>query len=207
MINNLTPSISYVLGDSNFPCPNIYIVSGHEASLLIDVSNKEEMLSEAFSYVKDNKVAPIKYVAITHFHLDHIDNLRYLPEWIGVFCSKFTLHYLHRDASVITEDTKLDLGDKEVELILSPSLHSKGSLLVLADSYLFLGDCLAPRDSKDGGLYYDKSLAYEMDKKISSIPFSYGVNAHPSPLMGHEEVISYLSTLKKEGWNRLAKDW
>jgi glyoxylase-like metal-dependent hydrolase (beta-lactamase superfamily II) len=202
MINSLSPSISYVKGREDIPCPNIYIVSGKESSLLIDVSNDPSMLEEAINYIKDKKLAPLKKVAITHFHPDHIDNLKYLPSGVTIYSSKYTSRYINQEVSIIIQDTTINLGDKEVRLILVPSLHSKGSLDVLVDSYLFVGDSLEPREGKDG-LYYDNSIAYEMEKRIKEIPFDYGVEAHPSPILTRQEVLDYLLTLKNKGWASL----
>ena len=202
MISSLSPAISYVKGREDIPCPNIYIVSGKESSLLVDVSNDPAMLEEALNYVKDKKLAPIKMVVITHFHPDHLDNLKYLPSGITIYASKYTSRYIHQAVSIVSQDTTLNLGDKEVRLILVPSLHSKGSLDILVDSFLFVGDSLGPREGKDG-LYYDKSIAYEMEKRIKEIPFAYGVEAHPSPIMSRQEVLNYLLTLKDKGWGSL----
>lgn len=202
MIYSLSPSISYVKGKEDCPCPNIYIVFGKTSSLLIDVSNDPTMLEEALNYIKSNHLAPLKMVAITHFHPDHIDNLQYLPGGITIYSSKYTSRYIPKPVSIISQDTTLNLGDKEVRLLLVPSLHSKGSVDVLVDSFLFVGDSLGPREGKEG-LYYDKSIAYEMEKRIKEIPFTYGVEAHPSPIMSRQEVLDYLLTLKNKGWGPL----
>lgn len=199
MIQAITSHIHLLLGDPNAICPSIGIISGKTASLFVDLSNRQPMLIEAEDYLKDNNLPPLRYVLFTHFHDDHIANLQYLEEGPAILSSKNTSRYLSRPSTLIKETTKIDLGEEEIIIIPVPSLHAKGCLTLLVDDYLFLGDSLAPRESKDG-LYFDSSIAFEMEKTFSSIPFSFGIPAHPGEFLSKEKIVDFIRVLRTAGW-------
>jgi glyoxylase-like metal-dependent hydrolase (beta-lactamase superfamily II) len=129
--------------------------------------------------------------------------LIYLPDGIEILASKNTARYLNRPARILAEDTILDLGDYPLSLILVPSLHAKGCLDVLAERYLFVGDSLYYRQS-GSSYYYNPQIAYEMLKKVESIPFEVAISAHESPNHTKSEVVTYLTRLAHDG---LQTDW
>jgi len=189
--------------DEEGPNPKIVLLTGKESSLLIDVSNDPKQFDEVLAFQKKEGLSPVKFVALTHFHDDHIGNLIYLPNDIEILASKNTARYLSRPTRVLTEDTILDLGDYPLSLILVPSLHAKGCLDVLSEHYLFVGDSLYYRQS---GLsyYYNPQIAYEMLKKAKSIPFEVAISAHTSLNHSKSEVVAYLTRLAHDG---LQTDW
>jgi glyoxylase-like metal-dependent hydrolase (beta-lactamase superfamily II) len=184
--------------DAEGPNPKIILISGDKASLFVDVSNSKKQLDDALGYLKKENLAPLKYVALTHFHDDHIGNLIYLPEGPELLASKNTARYLARASTILSEDQDLDLGNYSVRLILVPSLHAKGCLDVLAEQFLFTGDSLYYRQS-GSSYYYNPQIAYEMLKKHEAIPFVNAIGAHESPVRTKEEILDYLSKLSKEG--------
>jgi glyoxylase-like metal-dependent hydrolase (beta-lactamase superfamily II) len=184
--------------DNDGPNPKIVLLFGEKASLFVDVSNDAEQLQEALAYLTKESLPPLRYVALTHFHDDHIGNLIYLPETPELLVSKNTSRYLARPSTVLSQDQDLDLGGYTVRLILVPSLHAKGCLDVLAENILFTGDSLYYRQS-GSSYYYNAQIAYEMLKKHQAIPFTQAIGAHDSPVHTKEEVLAYLTKLAKEG--------
>jgi glyoxylase-like metal-dependent hydrolase (beta-lactamase superfamily II) len=198
-MRNLTSHIRIFPGhDEKGPNPKIVLISGENASLFIDVSNDPTQLQEALDEIRKERLAPLKYVALTHFHDDHIGNLIYLPEGPAILASKNTARYLSRPSTLVSEDQDLDLGGYVIRLILVPSLHAKGCLDVLSENFLFTGDSLYYRQS-GSSYYYNPQIAYEMLKKHEAIPFTKAIAAHESPIHTKEEIITYLSKLSKEG--------
>jgi glyoxylase-like metal-dependent hydrolase (beta-lactamase superfamily II) len=203
-MDKLTDHIYILPGhDSEGPNPKIVLLTGKESSLLIDVSNDPKQLDEVLAFQKKEGLSAVKFVALTHFHDDHIGNLIYLPDGIEILASKNTARYLNRPARILAEDTILDLGDYPLSLILVPSLHAKGCLDVLAERYLFVGDSLYYRQS-GSSYYYNPQIAYEMLKKVESIPFEVAISAHESPNHTKSEVVTYLTRLAHDG---LQTDW
>lgn len=197
MIKNLTPEVCYVEGDdSSFPSPKIGIILGSEKALLVDVGNVPSRLEEALEFLKEKGIAAYE-VALTHFHDDHIKNVSLLNPDIKIYCSKNTSRYLKRANEIVKEDVELDFGGTRAELVLVPSLHSKGSLAVLADKFLFIGDALYSHE-KDGVSYFNAQVVYEEKKRLESLSFNYLINAHEGPLMKKEEVLTLLENELKE---------
>jgi hypothetical protein len=111
-MEKLTDHIYILPGhDSEGPNPKIVLLTGKESSLLIDVSNDPKQLDEVLAFQKKEGLSAVKFVALTHFHDDHIGNLIYLPDGIEILASKNTARYLNRPARILAEDTLLDLGD------------------------------------------------------------------------------------------------
>jgi len=184
--------------DSQGPNPKIVLLTGKESSLLVDVSNDPKQLAEMLTFCKNEGLSAPKFVALTHFHDDHIGNLIYLPSGIEILASKNTARYLNRPVTILEKDAILDLGDYVVSLILVPSLHAKGCLDVLAENYLFVGDSLYYRQS-GSSYYYNPQIAYEMEKKVGSIPFVTAISAHESPNRSKTEVMDFLTRLAHNG--------
>ena len=184
MIEPLSKEISFVVGDDAFICPNLYVVKGSAASLLIDTTNQldnlRDGLIEAGSYAKISRQI---YVVLTHFHDDHIALVKSLPASAIIICSENTSRYmppsLPNEIRLVVGDMKIDLGGLVVSVLPVPSLHSKGSLDVLVGDFLFTGDSLSPR-SRGEKIYYNHEIAVEMEKRYESIPFSLAVQSHPS---------------------------
>jgi glyoxylase-like metal-dependent hydrolase (beta-lactamase superfamily II) len=197
MIKRLNEHIDYLPSDDkNGPCPKIVIFHGEEVTLLLDVSSKKERLDEALSFIKEKNYPSLRYVALTHFHDDHTSNLMYLDGDIEILCSKNTARYLSRKSTLVEKDEDFDLGNYKIRLILVPSLHAKGCLDVLADSYLFVGDSLYYRQS-GSSYYYNHEIAYEMLRKYEGIDFKISISAHDQNDESKEEVISFLKRLEQ----------
>ena len=203
-MEKLSDHIFVFLGhDEKGPNPKIILISGASSSLLVDVSNDPAQFEETLEFQRKEGLPSIQYVVLTHFHDDHIGNLIYVKEDIEILASKNTARYLNRSARILEQDTVLDLGGYSVSLILVPSLHAKGCLDVLAEGYLFVGDSLYYRQS-GSSYYYNPQIAYEMAKKVESIPFEQAVAAHDSPTRPKAEVVDYLTRLAQKG---IQKDW
>ena len=199
MIKKITDHVAYVEGDdSRGPGPKIGLLWGAEKALLVDVSNDASRLQEALDFFKKEQGFAGGIAVLTHFHPDHIDALKHLPQGFEIKASKNTARYLHQEVEVVEKDEALDLGGLEVRLFLVPSLHSKGSLDVLGDSYLFVGDSLYSRYQGDQ-LYFNRDILFEERKKMAMIPFSYAITAHEGPLESKEKVLALLDQSLKEG--------
>jgi glyoxylase-like metal-dependent hydrolase (beta-lactamase superfamily II) len=199
MIQKITDHVAYVEGDdSQGPGPKIGLLWGTKNALLVDVSNDPSRLQEALDFLQKERGFAGGIVVLTHFHPDHIDALKYLPQGFVIKASKNTIRYVHREAEVVEQDETLDLGGLEVRLFLVPSLHSKGSLDVLADSYLFVGDSLYSR-YQGNQLYFNHEVLFEERKKMASIPFAYAIPAHEGPLESKEKVLARLDLSLKQG--------
>lgn len=199
MIQHLFGNIYDVEGDdSKGPSPKIGIVLGQKEALLVDVSNESSRLEEALDFIRKERGFISGDAVLTHFHPDHIDNLPLLPEGWRIYLSKNTARYVHRPSFVVTKDLCIDLGGESAQLLLVPSLHSKGSIDVLVGDYLFVGDSLYSRYQGDA-LYFNREILFEEIKKMESIPFRYAIPAHQGALKDKEDVLAHLKKALEEG--------
>lgn len=121
---------------------NAYMVicPGTLESVLIDAPGSAETIKER---LKDTKV---KYILMTHGHMDHITDLEELHRDLSA-----TLAVHEKDAGqlpikadrFLSGGEKIQCGNLELEVIHAPG-HTPGSLCFRIDSYLISGDTIFP---------------------------------------------------------------
>lgn len=97
--------------------------------------------------------AKVKYILLTHGHLDHVaavDELREALK-VPVYINKDEVEYMEKDRYVfgtinkidgyLKDGDELDFAGKKIKVISTPG-HSKGGLCFLIDNKLFSGDTL-----------------------------------------------------------------
>lgn len=121
-----------------FPPPNAFLVSGTDASVLVDVGwDSEEDHRERMAYITDAGVPPIVELMITHRHPDHGGGAAMYHQATGV---PLTCHPLDREAiekqrldgrapiaGELNDGDIRDLGGITVEVVHAPG-HTQGCL-------------------------------------------------------------------------------
>ncbi len=121
---------------------NAYIVICRETgeSVLIDAPGSAEAIKER---LKDTTV---RYILMTHGHMDHITDLEKLHRDLGATLA------VHKDDAeklpvkpdqFLSENEKINCGKLELEVIHAPG-HTPGSLCFKLDGYLISGDTIFP---------------------------------------------------------------
>ena len=140
---------------------NTYVLYDEKTSsaAVIDPGGGEKQIE---SFLTEKKLR-LKYIILTHAHADHIAALPALVKKYKVpavlhtkekkvFCdntlnltARFGIDMQNIQDEVriveVTDGEKMDLGGKELKFIYTPG-HTRGSMCVLADNYLFTGDTL-----------------------------------------------------------------
>lgn len=177
----------YTLTRNDILASNSYIlISGGEAAVV----DPSVSLSEARKSIPAlSDIENIKYVLLTHGHIDHIWEIySYTEAGASVFVSREDGEMLNNpylncksfvlggsiggyegDYNILNEDTKLPLGDEVISVIKTPG-HTAGSVCFIVGDALFSGDTLFA-----GGSYgrYDlptgdgKSLIASLKKLLS----------------------------------------
>lgn len=210
MVKTFASGIRYVAGEESFFCPNLYVISGSGGSLLIDVTNQSSHLEEALS-IAERGGHPFS-VALTHFHADHISAVASLPKGVRLYCSKNTARHLPKGLpnpiTIVSSGAEaiLPLGEAAAKLMAAPSLHSKGSMDILYEKTLFVGDALGSRE-KNGVAYYNREIAVEMEKFYRGLEFREAVQAHPrTRALKKDELMGYLHELVKYGFSEALEE-
>lgn len=72
MIKKLSDRIFYMPYEEESGRPVLGVVCGERCSLVIDAGNSPKHAAELLASVSELNVSPLKYVAVTHWHWDHV---------------------------------------------------------------------------------------------------------------------------------------
>lgn len=162
---------------------NCYVLSSKEEAAVIDPGGESKKILEE---IEDKKV---KYIILTHSHLDHIFSAVKLKEKTG---AKILIHTNEKESLKIEADEFLEegdeikIGEESLKVILTPG-HTKGSISLLGEDSILTGDTLFKdgygRTDLPGGSpeEMEKSL-----KKLSGL-MKPGMKIYP----GHGDIFKF----------------
>lgn len=162
---------------------DVYIIKGDKHTYIVDVGSNEEALETL-------KSIPNKKIIITHFHADHMGNLKALaPIDNDLYVGDYTFKY-YGGGTVVKNSVHLEDG-VVIDIFPLPSSHAKGSLTITVNKNLiFLGD----------GCYsnvkgYNVSVMFDMIKILKNIEFTAAIKSHDDTLYTKDELITELETI------------
>ncbi|TLG91254.1 MBL fold metallo-hydrolase [Pseudomonas edaphica] len=150
--------------------PNIGIIEGKDAILVIDTGLGKENGDKVFTYAKTIAGPRKIYVTTTHFHPEHSFGVSEFKDAIFVVNRKQAQEIaekgqpylamfrnfgavekqalkdtvIGRPSVIYEKSMTLDLGDKQVQLLEMPA-HTQGDQVVYVDGVVFLGDLVENR--------------------------------------------------------------
>ena len=144
--------------------------------------------------------AKVKYILLTHGHLDHVaavDELREALK-VPVYINKDEVEYMEKDRYVfgtinkidgyLKDGDELDFAGKKIKVISTPG-HSKGGLCFLIDNKLFSGDTLV--NASIGGSAFVGGELGELINSIKNKLFLLDKNVEVYPGHGPMTTIGY----------------
>ncbi len=188
----ISEKISFIPCSENPLSADVYLITGDDYIYVIDVGSNDEAFEEIRAMDK-------KKIIITHFHDDHMKNLRRLQvDDENLYLTEQTRKVL--DAPVYKEisvkkgtlvTAAITLSDGiEITVFPIPSSHAKGSLGVIADrEFLFLGDSFY--SSAKG---YNVSLLYDEIKTLKEVSFTKVIMSHDEKIYSRDEIIGELES-------------
>ena len=194
MPKEINDRISFLPSSEDPLSADVYIIRGNKRTYVVDVGSSDEAWEYLSSLGK-------KAVVITHFHDDHMKNLRRLVVadedlFISAQSRKvlatgaYTAEMPRKSGIIVTDKVEISDGVRLV-IVPMPSSHAKGSLAVSVDEeYLFLGD----------GFYcsskgYNVSLLSEQIKALKDLSFTRVIMSHDEKVYSRDEVISELEAI------------
>lgn len=168
---------------------NCYLLESNGGLVVIDPGGDVDLIISETEKL-NIKVHPgstvVKYIILTHYHLDHIEAAERLKQATN---AKILIHekeknYLGFRAGQYLEDgDEIRVGEKELKVVHTPG-HTKGSICLLGNNIIFTGDTLFKdgygRTDLPGGS--DK----EMEKSLNKLKeiIKPGMTVYP----GHGEI-------------------
>ena len=171
----------------------VYLIRGKAYTYVVDVGSSDR------AYEIINAIDK-KKIIITHFHDDHMKNLKRLDIsedmlFLGDHTEKILESRVYSDefvkcGTVVKKSLEMTDGIK-LQICPIPSSHAKGSLgVIVCNEYLLIGD----------GYYcsskgYNVSLLHDEISVLKSLDFTKVIMSHDEKVYSKEEILSELEAI------------
>ena len=142
--------------------------------------------------IKNATVPLKKNIVISHFHRDHLLNvvrhcngevsLDFDTLYVGSHASKVVGEMSGREKITVTSPLSFDDG-VHIEILPIPNSHAKGSLALIADDYVFLGDATYPMVGHGEPDVYNVQILEQQIKLLKSLNASRFCLSHKRGLV------------------------
>ena len=146
-----------------------------------------------------------KNVVISHFHRDHLLNVQRMcggeisldidALYVGAYTSKTFGEIEGVAKNVVMEPLALDDG-VQIQILPMPNSHAKGSLALIVDDFVFLGDATYPMVGHGAPDVYNVQILGEQIKLLKSLTPSRFCLSHKRGLVRDKtSVIQFLESV------------
>lgn len=178
MLNQIGDSIHYLPNQNDKERPTLGLVCGDQYSLVIDSGNSVQHARDFLNEIEKLKVPPVKYLAITHAHWDHILGMNefeaaaiivnartneIIQDWRSLSFDDRSLQE-YADAKKMTshcvETIISDIPERDTFQLTSPDIIFEGSLR------LDLGNKVCVLETIRSTHTDDSTIVYIPDEKV-----------------------------------------
>ena len=141
---------------------------------------------------RDNGANLTKNVVISHFHRDHLLNVQRMCSgeisldidalYVGAYTSKTFGEIEGVAKNVVMEPLAFDDG-VQIQILPMPNSHAKGSLALIVDDYVFLGDATYPMVGHGSPDVYNVQILGEQIKLLKTLSASRFCLSHKRGLV------------------------
>jgi glyoxylase-like metal-dependent hydrolase (beta-lactamase superfamily II) len=146
-LNPLTPHVTWLAADHRTDRPVLGAVSGEYGTLVVDGGNSPAHVALFRQAVQDQALPPLKYLAITHWHWDHVfgieafhlptfastETQRIVQEMVGFDWSDEALDQRVREGKEIEfcrDNIRLELPDRSQLRLKAPDIAFEGQMTI-----------------------------------------------------------------------------
>ena len=160
---------------------DVVAVRGDSAWWIFDVGACDQAVDfiNALPRIHVDDVANLaKNVVISHFHRDHLLNVQRMCSgeisldidalYVGAYTSKTFGEIEGVAKNVVMEPLSFDDG-VHIEILQIPNSHAKGSLVLIVDDFVFLGDATYPMVGHGAPDVYNVQILGEQIKLLKSL--------------------------------------
>jgi glyoxylase-like metal-dependent hydrolase (beta-lactamase superfamily II) len=203
-IVKLTDRIHYLQMSNDPLSADVIAVRGDSAWWIFDVGACDDavqfinelphiLVDDAANLAKrDNGVRLAKNVVISHFHRDHLLNVQRMcggeisldidALYVGAYTSKTFGEIEGVAKNVVMEPLAFDDGVR-IQILPMPNSHAKGSLALIVDDYVFLGDATYPMVGHGSPDVYNVQILGEQIKLLKTLSASRFCLSHKRGLV------------------------
>lgn len=206
MLEKITENIYYMLNNDEMDRPALGLIIGEKYSMIVDAGDSKEHALEMQNELKLMNIPAVKYVVLTHHHMDHIGGI---SSWDAITIASNTTvqcmksecseEFLYENPIDIQYHSELviDLGNYvcNIREIVNPHRMDGTIIHVEKENVLFVGDAAYGRNA-NGSNYYERDKVLEMMNKIESYQCDYVLCSHES-ICDKEEMADYFNNIKK----------
>ena len=209
-IVKLTDRIQYLQMSYDPLSADVVAVRGDSAWWIFDVGACDEAVNFInalpYSPVNESAATPLKKnIVISHFHRDHLLNvmrdlqgdvsLDFDAIYVGAYTSKSFGEIEGVVKNVVMEPVSFDDGVK-IQILPIPNSHAKGSLALIVDDYVFLGDATYPMVGHGTPDVYNVQILGEQIKLLKSLKSTRFCLSHKRGLVRDKDsVIQFLESV------------
>ena len=216
-IVKLTDRIQYLQMSYDPLSADVIAVRGDSAWWIFDVGACDEaaqfindlprnLVDDVANLAKrDNDVRLAKNVIISHFHRDHLLNVQRMcggeisldidALYVGAYASKTFGEIEGVAKNVVMEPLSFDDGVR-IQILPMPNSHAKGSLALIVDDYVFLGDATYPMVGHGSPDVYNVQILGEQIKLLKTLSASRFCLSHKRGLVRDKtSVIQFLESV------------
>ena len=155
--------------------------------------------------IKNATVPLKKNIVISHFHRDHLLNVQRMCSgeisldidalYVGAYTSKTFGEIEGVAKNVVMEPLAFDDG-VQIQILPMPNSHAKGSLALIVDDYVFLGDATYPMVGHGEPDVYNVQILEQQIKLLKSLNASRFCLSHKRGLVRDKSsVIQFLESV------------
>lgn len=207
-IIKLTDRIQYLQVSYDPLSADVVAVRGDSAWWIFDVGACDEAVDFINALPRnpeDSSARFKKNIVISHFHRDHLLNLvRFVQGevsldfdaiYVGAYTSKTFGEIEGVVKNVVMEPVSFDDGVK-IQILPIPNSHAKGSLALIVDDYVFLGDATYPMVGHGTPDVYNVQILGEQIKLLKSLKSTRFCLSHKRGLVRDKDsVIQFLESV------------
>ena len=155
--------------------------------------------------IKNATVPLKKNIVISHFHRDHLLNVQRMcggeisldinALYVGAYTSKTFGEIEGVAKNVVMEPLAFDDG-VQIQILPMPNSHAKGSLALIVDDYVFLGDATYPMVGHGAPDVYNVQILGEQIKLLKSLkPTRFCLSHKRGLVRDKDSVIQFLESV------------
>ena len=187
---------------------DVVAVRGDSAWWIFDVGACDMAVDFINALPRNLENAPVpfkKNIVISHFHRDHLFNvvrhcsgevsLDFDTLYVGSHASKVVGEMSDREKVTVTSPLSFDDG-VHIEISPIPNSHAKGSLALIVDDYLFLGDATYPMVGHGTPDVYNVQILEQQVKMLKTLSPTHFCLSHKRGLVRDKtSVIQFLESV------------